>query len=164
MELPEAVAEQAAHICGRSNVSVLPSTDFAKCYFARAMDIGDSHDFEKRFEVMKNTIESVDSVSQARASRNYSDGEISCKEGEEIALLNGKVVACRDDRTECVLAALEKIDGIEDKEVCVVFRGVSASDEDEDELREALEERYPLLEVTFIGGGQRVRRWIIGVA
>lgn len=159
-----AVAEQAAHICGRSNVSVLPSTDFAKCYFALAMDIGDSHDFEKRFEVMKNTIESVDSVSQARASRNYSDGEISCKEGEEIALLNGKVVACRDDRTECVLAALEKIDGIEDKEVCVVFRGVSASDEDEDELREALEERYPLLEVTFIGGGQRVRRWIIGVA
>lgn len=159
-----AVAEQAVRLCGRSNVSVLPSTDFAKCYFALAMDIGDSHDFEKRFEVMKRTVSAVDTVSQARASRNYSEGGISCKEGEEIALLNGEVVACGGSGTECVLSAFEKIDGIEEKEACVIFRGASASDEDENELREAIEEKYPLLEVTFIGGGQRIRRWIIGVA
>ena len=159
-----AVAEQAVHLCGRTNVAVLPSKDMARCYFALAMDIGDSHDFEKRFEVMKETLKSADTVSQARASKNYSDGTVCCKEGEEIALLNGEVVACGGSQTECTLSAFEKIDGIDEKEVCVVFRGAFASDEDEDELREALEEKYPLLEVTFIGGGQRIRRWIIGVA
>ena len=52
---------------------------------------------------------------------------------------------------------------MEDREVCVVIRGADASEEDEDNLRGALEQKYPLLDVTFINGGQEIRRWVIGV-
>ena len=61
------------------------------------------------------------------------------------------------------MKALESIRDMEDREVCVVIRGADASEEDEDNLRGALEQKYPLLDVTFINGGQEIRRWVIGV-
>ena len=74
-----------------------------------------------------------------------------------------RVVACGGSQTDCIMKALESIRDMEDREVCVVIRGADASEEDEDNLREALEQKYPLLDVTFINGGQEIRRWVIGV-
>lgn len=157
------VAEQAVRLSGLTNVEVLPSCDFAGGYFSLAMDIGDDPDTEKRLSSMKETLGNIASVTQARASKDYSDGCIRCKKGDEIALLGERVVACGGSQTDCIMKALESIRDMEDREVCVVIRGADASEEDEDNLREALEQKYPLLDVTFINGGQEIRRWVIGV-
>ena len=157
------VAEQAVRLSGLTNVEVMPSCDFAGGYFSLAMDIGDDPDTKKRLSCMKETLGNIASVTQARASKDYSDGCVRCKKGDEIALLGDRVVACGGSQTDCIMKALESIRDMEDREVCVVIRGADASEEDEDDLREELEQKYPLLDVTFINGGQEIRRWVIGV-
>ena len=58
---------------------------------------------------------------------------------------------------------MNTVEDMEDRETCVVFRGEGTTEAQEDELREAIEERWPLLEVEFVDGGMSVYHWIIGL-
>ena len=62
-----------------------------------------------------------------------------------------------------ILDALERIEDVDDKDSCVVFRGLNVPEEDEEILAEAVAERYPMLELSFVDGGQEIYQWILGV-
>ena len=61
------------------------------------------------------------------------------------------------------MAALAKVDEINDKDVCVIFIGRDA-DVDADELTERINEAYPLLECSVLDGGQAIYDIILGIA
>lgn len=156
-------AEQAAKLVETGNITVLPSKSVAEGYFAIAMDVNDSTDTAFRISEMRGGLENTVTLSETTASRDYTYHEISCKKGEEILLLNNNMVCVNRDRKQVILDGLASVEDIDDRETCIVFRGEDVSEEHEDELRQAIEELYPMLDVEFVNGGQSVYHWILGL-
>ena len=156
-------AEQAAELAKDKNVVVIPTESFADGYFALEMDMQDSRDVELRLAQMRRGVADVITLSETTASRDYSYHEISCKQGEEIVLRNGELVCVSSDWKSAIIDAMKLIDDIEDKEVCAVFRGESVDPESEDELAGAIAEAFPMMDVSFIDGGQEIYHWVIGI-
>ncbi|MBQ1520974.1 MAG: hypothetical protein IIZ56_05805, partial [Clostridia bacterium] len=65
---------------------------------------------------------------------------------------------------DAVIGGLKRLEGFEDRETCIFFRGANVDASAEDEIRALLEDEYPLLELDFEWGGQDVYDWIIGVS
>ena len=97
-------------------------------------------------------------LTESAATKDYESGGISCKAGEEIVLLNGKLVAASTDWCDCIINGLKAVPDIDDVESCVIFRGDNTPDEYEAILEERLAEAFPMLEATFVYGGQSVYR------
>ena len=157
-------ANQAVELSKRDNITVINSISVAHGYFALAMDIPDSDDIDFRVSQMQSGCEDIIAISQTVASRNYSFHDISCKKGDEIALLNGELISVDSDFAKTIADALMTVDDIDDRETCVVFRGKDVPEELESELTEAVAERFPLLECEFLDGGQEIYHWILGLA
>ncbi|MBP5271147.1 MAG: DAK2 domain-containing protein, partial [Clostridia bacterium] len=155
-------AKQAASLRPDRRITVIPSESFAQGYFAIAMDIPDSSDVEKRISLMTEGIESVITLSETTASRDYSYREISCRQGDEIVLRDGELVSVSSDTVSAVCGALRTIPDLDSKETCVVFRGAGTSDEGEADLAEAISGLCPAVDTVFIDGGQRIYHWILG--
>ena len=157
-------AEQAVSLYGAEKITVLPSRSIAEGYFAMAMDIQYSDDVEYRLREMREGLENTVTLCETTASRDYAYHEISCKKGEEILLVNNKIVCVNSDPIQAVTDGLGTVEDIDDRDTCIVFRGEGIPEEDEELLRDAIEERFPLLEVEFVDGGQSVYHWVIGLA
>ena len=157
-------AEQAVKLYGADNITVLPSRSVAEGYFAVAMDVKNSDDIAFRIREMRDGMQNTLSLCETTASRDYAYHEISCKKGEEILLIDHRLVCVNTDRKQAILDGLATVEDMDEREACVVFRGEDVGEEEEDELREALEERYPMLETEFVDGGQQIYHWIIGLA
>ncbi len=155
-------AEQAAAMFGESEIHVLPTTSMVEGYYALSMDIPDEVT-DKRIKAMLSGAGNIVTLSQTIASRDYAHNGIGCKVGEEIALVNDRLVFSCRDTIEAVMGGLHKIEGIADKEYCVIFRGEDVDPAQESILEDAIREEYPLLELQFMDGGQRIYRWLLGV-
>ncbi|MBR7033771.1 MAG: DAK2 domain-containing protein [Clostridia bacterium] len=156
-------AQQAAKLAKGKNVTVLPTESFADGYFALAMDIQDSDDTERRIAQMKRGIADVVTLSETTASRDYSYHEISCKKGDQIVLKNGDLACVANDPVGAMVYALGLVEGMEDRETCVIFCGKERDEELNGKLEEELSYRYPMTDVSFIDGGQEIYRWIAGI-
>ena len=162
---PNAVlaAEQAAAMVEDCRVEVLPSRSMAEGYFALAMDVADSADADFRLRQMSAGIRDVLTFGLTTAYRDC-EGEISCRKGQQIVLLDDRLVAAGEDAVDCLLAALEKVPEAEEKETCLLFRGEGAEEEESEALWEALSARYPLMDIQELDGGQALYRWLIGLS
>lgn len=156
-------AEQAAGLVKGKNVTVLPSASYADGYFAIAMDMRDSEDTALRITQMRRGIDGVVTLCQTTASRDYAYHEISCKKGEEIVLNNGQLVCVSGDWKSAIVDSMTMVEDMEDRETCVIFRGKGIPESYEDELADAISSAFPLLEVQFVGGGQEIYHWVIGI-
>ena len=143
---------------------MIPSESVAQGYFAMAMDIPDSDDAKYRVSQMQTGIDNIATVSQTVASRDYSFHEISCRKGDEIALLNGEIVSVGSDFAKTIADTVAAVPDIDEKETCVVFRGANVPAEREEALYDLLSAQYPMMDFEFIDGGQEIYHWIIGIA
>lgn len=157
-------AQQAVSILGAENITVLKSKSFVEGYWALAMDVADSDDIAYRIKQMQIGADKVTTLSQTTASRDFSYHDISCKKGDEILIVNHELACVSNNWKSAVMEGLSQIEGIGDKETCVLLRGGDATRDDEDELAAAIAEKYPSLEVTPIHAGQEIYRWILGVS
>ena len=157
-------ARQAVELSKRRDITVVESKSAAQGYFAMAMDIPDSDDVKFRISQMQSGIDNIATVSQTVASRDYSYHEISCRKGDEIALLDSEIVSVGSDYVKTIVDTIAVIPDIDDKETCVLFRGRDVPEEREEELYELLSSLYPMMDFAFIDGGQEIYPWIIGLA
>ena len=137
----------------------LSVTDFA---LASAMQESDNVGF--RIREMRDGLQNTVTLCETTASREYTYHEISCKKGEEILLINNKITCVNTDWKQAIIDGLDAVEDIDDRETCIIFRGEGIGQELEDELLEAIEEKYPLLEAEFVDAGMSVYHWIIGLA
>lgn len=156
-------AEQAVKLSGAQNVHILRSKSIMEGYYALAMDIPDSKETALRIRQMENGIDNISTVAVTRAVRDYEKGGVKCEAGEWIAFLDSNMCAASGNMLDTTLAALAKVDEINDKDVCVIFIGRDA-DVDADELTERINEAYPLLECSVLDGGQAIYDIILGIA
>ena len=157
-------AEQAVKLYGADNITVLPSRSVAEGYYAIAMDMQESDNVGFRIREMCDGLQNTVTLCETTASREYTYHEISCKKGEEILLINNKITCVNTDWKQAIIDGLDAVEDIDDRETCIIFRGEGIGQELEDELLEAIEEKYPLLEAEFVDAGMSVYHWIIGLA
>ena len=124
----------------------------------------DTDDFARRIKQMENGATSTLTLQETTASRAYSVNELSCKEGDEICLLGGELICVKNNMTDCIRSGLTLVPDMDEKEMCIVFRGKDADEDAEDDVREIIEESWPGMEVEFVYGGQEIYHWIIGIS
>ncbi len=156
-------AEQAVRLSGRENVTVLPTATIAEGYCAVSMDIPDSDDVEKRIRQMREGAKSIETMAVAVATRDLRRDGVTCRTGETIVVDGDAMLSAESDPFEALSEGLSKVEGLDERECCVIFLGEDAGAEDEDRLTELFSERYPMMEINCIPGGQHVYRWIIGI-
>lgn len=157
-------AQQAVALSEQSNITVLPTRSPAEGYFALAMDVQDSTDIDRRISQMRLGMSSIQTLLIAPAARNYNANGMSCRENEFIALSGDELIHTSPEMLDAVIGGLKRLEGFEDRETCIFFRGANVDSSVEDSIRALLEDEYPLLELDFEWGGQDVYDWIIGVS
>ena len=156
-------AEQAVQLSGRTDVTVLPTASMTEGYCALTMDIRDSQDVDLRIRQMREGAGSNESIAVAVATRNITRDGISCTAGQSIVLEGDALKAAADDPFEALSTALNGVEGLDERECCVVFLGEDAPNADEERLTALLEDVNPMIEVTCIRGDQHIYRWLLGI-
>jgi Predicted kinase related to dihydroxyacetone kinase len=77
--------------------------------------------------------------------------------------MDGTVVAAKAKIIDTVAALLKSISGIDDKEVLTVFYGIDAKEEDKENLKAFVGEKYPMMEVVEIEGKQTIYPFVFAV-
>ena len=96
------------------------------------------------------------------AVRNVEIDGVNVKEGQVIALLDGKLVASAGTVTEGVLEMLEKADASE-HELVTLFYGENMPHAEANRIADVVREKYPNLEVEVQEGGQPHYHFIMSV-
>ncbi len=157
-------AQQAANIIDKENIHVLDANTIPESYFALAMDLQDSDDFEQRIGLMRDGIKNVETVLIATAAKSFSHNGISFPENKWVAIYHSEPVLSAVSSAEAVIQGIRKVKDIEDREICVLIRGAHGQASDEEYIQNALQRLYPMLECTFLDGGQQIYAWMIGLA
>ena len=156
-------AEQAVQLCGRTNVTVIPTASMAEGYMAVSMDMRDNADIGQRITLMQEGAKSIRSIGVAVATRNITRDGVNCTAGQSIVLEGDAIKAASDDPFEALEAALNGVEGLDAYECCVVFLGEDAPNADEERITALLEDFNPMIEVTCIRGDQHIYRWLLGI-
>ena len=155
-------AEQAASIYTKAEVRILPTNSMVEGYYAMSMDIPFGEP-ETRMKSMLTGAGNITTLLQTQASKDYEHNGIGCKAGEEILLINSALVYSAGDYCSSILGGLKKVEEIDDKESCIIFRGKGVDEACESELEDAINSEFPDLELIFVYGGQEIYSWMIGV-
>jgi dihydroxyacetone kinase-like predicted kinase len=107
-------------------------------------------------------IEGVRCVEVTLAARQAHIGDVAAREGQPIALLDGRLVAAADTLEEALVQGLSAAVGPR-SEVISVYLGRDAASVAADTLRDRLESAFPELAVEVVEGGQPYYPFVAGV-
>ena len=150
-------ARQAAGLCKRATVHVVPSKTLGQGYAAIASFDSGLDDPAELEAMMLETMEGVETGMVSTAVR---DAEGGVREGDFVGFVQGKILCSAPDRSEAALALAAAIDA-GSRDVALVFVGSAVGEEEAGRLNAALSARYPATEFIFNRGDQPVYDYII---
>ena len=156
------LAEGTKELGKGTKVRIIPTKTIPQGYSALSMMMN-TEGVDTCYETLKEGAESVVSCFVTKSSRDSNLDGVESKKGQYIESVNGTLVGAHDDRKEAVLEMLSKVPGIEDKEVVFIFYGQMMSEDQANEISEAIQQAHPNMEVGVIAGGQDVYDLLIGV-
>ena len=156
-------ARQAVTLSRLDNVTVLPTRSMVEGYFALAMDVPDSKDVDYRIRQMRLGMQNVVTLAAAVAVKTGAWHGMQCSAGDRVVFLDGEPAAVGGSWADGILEAMGRVEDMEDKASCVLFRGREATEEDEEQISRRIGAAYPDLELSFLDGGQSVYAWLLGI-
>ncbi|MGA9533960.1 MAG: DAK2 domain-containing protein [Anaerolineales bacterium] len=97
-----------------------------------------------------------------RATRTVEIDGVKVHEGEEIGLLNGRLVVCEGDLESSLMELLET-GGADDAEIISLYQGKDVSGQQANTLADGVRERWPSAEIELINGGQPHYHFIVSI-
>ncbi len=156
-------AQQAAGLYAGAQIHVIPTKSLAEGYSALSMMDLFSDTVEELLESMTCCLEGITTGSVTTATRDTNMNGVSVKEGDYIGLADSRICSAADTPVEAAMEMLAALPDIEDKQVLTVFYGKELGEEALAELRERVEEEYPLFETGYIYGGQEIYPLIMAI-
>ena len=129
---------------------------------AALLALNNGVDFGTNFISMKEAASNVRTIEVTKAVRDTAYGELSVKEGQNIALLDGDLIAAGDDIPSLMEAVFPQVD-LSDREVVTIYYGVDVEGSEPAAIVKSIRNKYPHLEVESIYGGQPHYSYIISV-
>ncbi len=156
-------AKQAAQIYKKCDVRVVETKSMAEGYSALSMMNQSAESVEELIEGMSFGLPNVSSCFVTTAIRDTSVNGLKVIKNDYIGLNSDTMLATGGDMDEVVLEMLRNLPDIDDKEVLTAFYGNGVTPETAENLKNKIEEEYPLLECGFIEGKQPVYDYIFAV-
>jgi dihydroxyacetone kinase-like predicted kinase len=153
-------AEAAAELTVK-NVSVIKSRTVPQG-FSAMMRLTPEGDFDKVTSDMEAALSDVQTGEITTATRDVEIDGVKVKEGQIIALLNGKLVLSERTLVKGCLGLLKKID-MDEYELITLFCGNNVESDDVDEITTKIQETYPDHEVEIQDGGQPHYQFIFAI-
>ena len=153
-------ARQAAQLYEKSDVRVIESKTVGAGYASLAMldtNLADADAIESDLTM------AMEEVTTAEISHCVRDANIDGVElhiGEYIGFVGKELISANDDRLTATLEAIDKL-GLNTRDVCIVFCGKDATDEEANLIEKHIKENYRGKEVYIINGGQDIYDYII---
>lgn len=153
-------ANQAKEVTVK-NVQVIPTRTVPQG-LAAMLSFAPDGEFDSVVEKMTRAMNSVKSGEITVATRSVEIDGVKVKEGQVIALLDGKLVASAESVEQGVMDLLEKA-GAGDHELVSLFYGEEMNHADANRIADAIREKYAHLEVEVQEGGQPHYQFIISI-
>ena len=152
------VAVQAAKLVEERNVIVLPTKTVPQGISAMIAYNPDA-DLETNTEEMTEAISVVRTAQVTYAVRDTSIEGVQIKDGQLIAIVDGKIICAADEAKDCIKAISEVF---ADANFLTVFYGENIKDEEAEEAMGILQSKLSDdADVSLINGGQPVYDYII---
>ena len=155
------MAAQTAAEMTVKNLAVIPSKNIPQGLSAM-LRLNPDGDFDELVEEMNEAIDELEAGEITIASRDVEINGVDVKEGEVIALLNGKLVFSGKSLEEACLGLFEQID-VEERERFTFFYGNDLTENDVKTIVDKVQEVYPEHEVEIHEGGQPHYHFIISI-
>lgn len=151
-------AQQCAALTDRS-VTVVPTASVQQGVSAMLVLDSDGS-AEENAAAMSAAAEGVSSFSVTYAARDSVFDGLDIREGEYLALQDGKLLASSADCAQLADRLLDALEACE-PEFISIFYGDSVSDSEAEKLRDRTAERLPDAEISVVNGGQPVYSFLI---
>lgn len=156
-------AQQAAKMYKDSQILIIPSKSVVEAYSALSMADPINETLEENIASMKESMANLVAAEVCPAVRDSVNNGVAIKKGDFIGIMDGTVVAAKAKIIDTVAALLKSISGIDNKEVLTVFYGIDAKEEDKENLKAFVGEKYPMMEVVEIEGKQTIYPFVFAV-
>ena len=152
-------AKQAAGLYSEAPVTVLESTTAGECHAALSM-MNPLLSFDEMVEDMRAAMADTVTASVSKCVRDTHIGEFELRSGQYIGFVGKDVLSAADNSFSAAVALSDALD-FGEREVCIVFSGKDAADNDVSALVEHIRASHPFAEVFSVPGGQDVFDYII---
>jgi dihydroxyacetone kinase-like predicted kinase len=152
-------AKQAAGLYSEAPVTVLESTTAGECHAALSM-MNPLLGFDEMVEDMRAAMADTVTASVSKCVRDTHIGEFELRSGQYIGFVGKDVLSAADNSFSAAIALSDALD-FGEREVCIVFSGKDAADNDVSALVEHIRASHPFAEVFSVPGGQDVFDYII---
>jgi DAK2 domain fusion protein YloV len=117
-------------------------------------------DFDQIVAGMNSALDDVDTGEITTAIRSVEVDGVKVKEGETIALFNGKLVSSANSLEEACNSLIESTD-VSEYELITLFFGADISKQDGNKIADAIRAAHPHLEIELQDGGQPHYQFIL---
>ena len=156
-------AKQAAKLYKGAHIEVVMSTSIPQCFSALTMLDYSSDDLVIILGNFNEAIRHVTSGEITTSIRNTKVNGVLIRKGDNIGILDGKLVVANRNKINCFVALLRKVKNIKDKEVLTIIFGKNVTEDEQNKLMNAIYLKFPYLEVGSINGGQDVYDFLIAI-
>jgi len=126
------------------------------------MRLSPEGDFEKVTSEMEAALSEVQTGEITTATRDVEIDGVKVKEGQIIALLNGKLVLCERTLIKSCLGLLKNVE-MDAYELITLFCGIDVTKDEVEEVSVKIREAYPDHEIEVQNGGQPHYQFIIAI-
>jgi DAK2 domain fusion protein YloV len=155
------LAAQASADLTVKDVQVVPSRTIPQGLSAMLRLIPDG-DFETIVSEMNTALDEVQSGEITTATRNVEIDGVMCMEGQNIGLLNGKLVTSSPHLKETTLSLLEAAN-TQDYDLIALYYGENIVQQEVNQIADEIRSAYPDLEFEVHDGGQPHYQFIIAI-
>ncbi len=155
------MAAQNAASMTTKKVRVIQSVSVPQGLSAMLRCIPDGN-LDKVAEDMKSALQDVETGEVTTATRSVEINGIEVREGEVIALLNGKLVLSSKNLSEAIFGLLEKANTA-DRERITLFYGADIAKDEVNHIADQIRQQYPAHEIEIHEGRQPHYQFIIAI-
>lgn len=155
------LAAQTAATLSTKKLAVVPSRSIPQGLSA-TLKMNPAGDLDAIYSEMCEALHEVETGEITQATRTVEVNGVNVKEGEVIALHNGKLVFSTDNIPDACLGLLSKID-LSKHERITLFYGAAIDQEKVESIAKQIIEKYPTFEIEIHSGGQPHYQLILSI-
>lgn len=153
-------ANQAKDLTDK-DVYVVPTKTMPQCITAM-LEFNRDASAEENYEAMLESLGNVKTIQITYAVRNTTFNDLEIEKDDYLAVADGEIKDVGKNQHEVVLTAIERT-LTEDSEILSIYYGSDVTEEEAEVLSEAIEARFPDMEVDVFYGGQPVYYYVISL-
>jgi DAK2 domain fusion protein YloV len=145
----------------KKNLKVIPTKTIPQGISALVSFVPED-DFETNVLKMSEAIDTVRTIEIARATRATRVNNLDIKKGQFIGLFDGELLAAGDRPDDVIFQLLARTD-LSLSNIMTIYYGKDASEADANRISDAIDQRYPEVDIGVVKSGQPNYYYIVSV-